>query len=124
MNTKPLLTIACSLLFVSCGDDETPSTPAAARENTLPTLDPECYEQALKYEISEGKKSMEEFSSAAENGKFGDYLAASDAREAQSDLDICRRYAACDDVSDEERQGQTMQCTNQRLRQRMKDMGY
>ena len=84
MKTKPLLTIACSLLFVSCGDDETPSTPAAARENTLPTLDPECYGQALKYEISEGKKSMEEYYSAAENGKFGDYLAASDAREAQS----------------------------------------
>jgi hypothetical protein len=124
MKTKPLLTIACSLLLVSCGDDETPSTPAAARENALPTLDPECYEQALKYEISEGKKSMEEFSSAAENGKFGEYLAASDAREAQSDLDMCRRYAACDDVSDEKRQAQTMQCTNQRLRQRMKDMGY
>ena len=123
MKTKTLLTIACSLLFVSCGDDETPSTPVAARESALQTLDPECYGQALKYEISEGKKSLEEYYSAAENGEFEEYLAASDAREAQSDLDICRRYAACDDISDEEKQGQTMQCTDQRLRQRMKDMG-
>ena len=124
MKSIPLITIACSLFFVGCDDSETPSTATAATDEAPPTTDRECYKQALKYEISEGKKSMEEFSSAADNDKFWEYLAGSDAREAQSDLDICRRYAMCDDVSDEERQGQIMQCTNQRLRQRMKDMGY
>ena len=121
----PALVIVAAFALVGCEKtNEMPPTPTAAREDAPPTLDVECYKQAFKYEISEGKKSMEEFYSAADNDKFGEYLAGSDAREAQSDLDICRRYAMCDDISDEERQGQIMQCTNQRLRQRVKDMGY
>jgi len=124
MRTTTVITIACSLYLVGCSDNESLFTPAVMREDARPTLDAECYKQVLEYEISEGRKSMEEFTSAAENGHFGEYLATSDARNAVSDLDVCQRYAACDDVSDNERQSQIMQCTNQRLRQRMKDMGY
>ena len=112
------------ILLSGCGSKEVPPVAAVSNKEAAPIIDSECFQRTLKLEIQGAEHSMAQFSTASENGTLREYLAASNVREAVFDLDICRRYSRCYDITEEERLGQVMRCTDQRLLERIKDMVY
>jgi hypothetical protein len=127
LSLRAAMRYAISILVLasisSCGDSE-PTSAFVIEDPNPTTIDGECYKQAFQYDIAEGKKAYEEFIAATENNKFNEYLATSNVREAQADLDICTRYAQCYDHSENERHVTITRCTEQRIQQRLEDMGY
>ena len=124
MAMKYAVPILMLIVMAGCGDEGTSSTRSSADSDAPSKIDSECFSRALKYDIAEGEKAFADFVAASENNKLAEYLATSNARDAIADLDVCRRYAECYDVSENERLTSIARCTDQRIQQRLQDMGY
>lgn len=107
------------ILLSGCGNEEETPVRGVSDAEIFSDLDSECYQQVLELEIQNGEETMAEYTAAAESDNLMEYFATSNLRDAEFDLEICRRYSQCNEISDEERSIYVMQCTDQRLRERL-----
>ena len=106
------------ILLSGCGNKEEPPVRGVSDAENFSELDSECYEQVLELEIQNGEETLAELIAATENDTLMEYFVTSHVRDAEFDLEICRRYTQCYEIPDDERSMHVVSCINQRVRER------
>ena len=81
----------------------------------LKVRETECYKEVFEVESKFEEKALAELSAAvADKITLMEHLATSHVKYAEFDLEICRRYAQCYEITDDERSIYVVNCITQR----------
>jgi hypothetical protein len=120
--------MVCITLMSACGGKDDPPPQAALNDDIislqqiLEVRGTECYKQALEVEAIHDEKGFAEFLDTVAAGKIamGKRIVADWVPTAEFDVEICRRYAQCYEITDEERLSYVASCLHKREYDRAK----
>jgi hypothetical protein len=112
------------IVLSGCGSEEGPPAPVVSDNEVsmremLEMMKTDCYQRVRDFELQHEERTKEELLAAsADKSTLMEYLVTSGVRAAEFDLEICRRYSQCYDISDEKRTMYVVSCIGQREQHR------